>query len=170
MNARTRAALKAKMQYDPESSFVEEYDPVNNWRVDDLYPDEYKWIADLCDRLREQEENTVLALLQDARQSVFNVSACYVLARTREAKTEKNKARVHKLLRRLQKKQLGVDDWEYSQVEPRAAFVKAIKEYIKTKDLYNLSPEWLMQLGKARRERNQVLAAMKSIDCFMQSL
>ena len=157
------------MEYYNPFEYVEEYDPVYNWKIDFDAIAAAASISELCAKVApfvqdiQPLKTKIIQLRDKMSQPVSNMSALYVAHKMR---IREPKAKIHHALRQLQLADLGADMKEYNDVTPRVTCIRAVKEYIKTKDIYNLSPDWLIRLTKMRGGRADLLAAMKSIDCF----
>lgn len=171
----------------------EEYDPEFNWKIEGMIPtyiavqpesSDYNWISKLYKaveastsppplkvRAGEQPDKELKEKIKkqvfEARNKISNTSVHYIMPKLKIRKNPKTISHVHEILRQLQLEDLRVQYYEYSNYQPKVIFIKSIKEYLKSKDIYNLSPDWLVKMCKLPDTRENILSAMKSIDSFI---
>lgn len=178
------------IEYSPECNYVEEYDPEVGWEIEGIeYTPptvSYEWITDLfhtlnaaqVDRIPKKthayvarEEKLSLGRkiqkqVDESGNRLDNVSALYMLSKLRLRNTPENLQMVHKAIRELQLEELRMTEHEFGRIQINRKLMRAIEDYIRSKSIFNLSPEWALKLARMKFTRYDIIVSMKCIDEF----
>lgn len=178
--------------YDCAALVVEEYDPVSNWRVPEEFeivfsspksapvfahvppqhsapPSSQPNQQDIEEMLKAVKAKEKLQnFLKYYTKDLFNASAVFILKQARLEVNRNNKTVAFNLLKSYQKDNFSITDKDIERVgrgRRNNDLVDAARRFMKDKDIFNLSPLWLLKIGNRKTQTvNDLIEAMYVIE------
>lgn len=144
----------------------EEYDPVENWKIPEL-ANQFASVAfqSVESVIKAVEmKNKIEAFVENYTGDLFNASALFILEKGRFEATKDSVFMAYSILRRIQLASLKVSKQEVSRMPISKGIAAAVKKYKYKKDIYGLSPVWVLKIAHKKETWRDLAEALNAID------